>query len=324
LITLSVIIPSYHRPENLRRCLEGLAGGARLPEETLVVLHEADGESQETLAQLPEWAARLNLRTVLVTQAGQIPQMNAGLAQARCEVVCFTDDDCVPRPEWLARLAQPYGDPEVGGVGGRDVVHNLEGVNNAPGKLVGRITRYGRIIGNHHLVFPPGNREVEHLKGANMSFRRALTPPLDLRMVLGPGTGSMNDTDLSLSVRRSGCRLIYDPEAAVDHYPAPRHGITHRDLANPEQVFLDSHNWAYLNYKHFSWPHRLLFLGYALALGSGNRLGLVKFLLAVVRRPRGAVRQYQAACRGLRAGLRDSREARRSPAGGGQPGGGDS
>jgi GT2 family glycosyltransferase len=305
-----VIVPSYHRPDNLGRCLEGLARGTRLPEETLVVLHEADGESQAALAALPAWAEGLHLRTVLVAQPGQIPQMNAGLAQAGGDVVCFTDDDCVPRPEWLARLAEPYREADVAGVGGRDVVHNADGINNAAGRVVGRITWYGRILGNHHLVFPPGLREVEHLKGANMSFRRALTPPLDPAMVLGPGTGSMNDTDLSLAVRRRGGRLLYDPEAVVDHYPAQRHGITHRDAAHPEQVYLDAHNWAYLNFKHFSPARRLAFLAYALTVGSGNRLGLGKFLVQAVRRPRGALGQYRATCRGLRAGIRDSRPAR--------------
>ena len=316
MVSLSVIIPSYHRPDNLRRCLEGLAGSTRLPEETLVVLHREDEESQAALAELPEWGTRLGLRVILVGQAGQIPQMNAGLAAARGDVVCFTDDDCVPHPDWLERLAAAYADPRVGGVGGRDVVHNGEVVNNARGRVVGRVTWYGRVIGNHHLVFPPGRVEVQHLKGANMSFRREAAPPLDPRMVLGPGTGSLNDTDLSLAVRRRGWRLVYDPEARVEHYPAPRHGLTHRDYANPEQVYLDSHNWTYLNLKHFGGAHRATSLAYAVAVGSGNRLGLAKLALRAARGPRRAWRQYLATWAGMRAGLRDWRAQRKQQASG--------
>ena len=134
-------------------------------------------------------------------------------------------------------------------------------------------------------------------------------------MVLGPGSGSMNDTDLSLSVRRRGCRLIYDPACQVDHYPAQRHGVTHRDQANPQQVFLDSHNWAYLSCKHFPAGQRAVGLAYALLVGSGNRWGLGKFLWAAVRGSRQAGRHYLATCHGLHAGRRDWKAAHRAPGG---------
>lgn len=308
-LRLSVIIPTYRRREGLRRCLEGLAAGTRLPDETLVVAHASDPESGDLEARLEPVREQLRARVIWAEHAGQIHQMNAGLAAATGEVVCFTDDDCVPRPEWLARLAVPYADPTVGGVGGRDVVHHGDRISEGRARVVGRIAWYGRIIGNHHLYFPPGLIEVHHLKGANMSFRRAVTPPLDPHMVLGVGSGSQNDTELSLAVRAQGYRLLYDPEAVVDHYPAPRHGATHRDLNHPEQVYLDAHNWAYCLSKHSGWGSRLAFLIYAFGIGCGNRPGLAKYLCAVPRGPRAATRQWLTACRGLCAGIRDWRQA---------------
>jgi GT2 family glycosyltransferase len=308
-LRLSVVIPTYQRPESLLRCLEGLAAGRRLPEETLVVAHEQDPESGGLQALLEPFREPLGARLVWAEQAGQIHQMNAGLAAATGDVVCFTDDDCVPRPQWLERLAAPYGDPTVGGVGGRDVVHHGDDVSEGPGREVGQITWYGRVVGNHHLCFPPGLIEVQHLKGANMSFRRAAAPPLDPRMVLAAGSGSQNDTELSLAVRAQGYRLLYDPEALVDHYPAPRHGATHRDLNHPEQVYLDAHNWAYCLCKHSSRGRRWAFLVYAFGVGCGNRPGVLKYLCALFRGPRSATRQWLTACRGLRAGIRDWRQA---------------
>jgi glycosyltransferase involved in cell wall biosynthesis len=312
-LRLTVILPTYGRPESLRRCLEGLAAGTRLPEETLVVGHASDPEAGALEGVVAPWAQRLGARLVWAERAGQIHQMNCGLAAATGEVVCFTDDDCVPRPPWLARLAAGYADPTVSGVGGRDVVHHGDGIggdqiDGGRARVVGQITWYGRVIGNHHLELPPGVREVEQLKGANMSFRRALTPPLEEKMVLGLGSGSLNDTELSLAVRERGGRLVYDPEALVDHYPARRHGATHRDMAHPEQVFLDAHNWAYCLCKHFRGARRVVFLGYALGVGCGNRLGVVKYLATVGREPRQATLQLVTTWKGLRAGMRDWRQ----------------
>ncbi len=303
-LRLTVVIPTYQRREALARCLEGLAAGKRLPEETLVVAHAQDPESGLLEELLAPFGEGIGTRLVWAERAGQIHQMNAGLAAATGDVVCFTDDDCVPRIEWLERLAAPYADPTVGGVGGRDVVHHEDRVSDGPGRRVGQVTWYGRVIGNHHLCFPPGLIEVQHLKGANMSFRRAVTPALDPRMVLGTGSGSLNDTELSLAVRARGYRLVYDPEALVNHYPAPRHGATHRDPNHPEQVYLDAHNWAYCVMKHSSAARRAAFLVYAYTLGCGNRLGMVKYLCALPRGPRQATRQWLTTCRGLRAGKR--------------------
>jgi GT2 family glycosyltransferase len=310
-LRLSVVIPTYRRREALGRCLAGLAAGTRLPAETLVVAPRQDPEAGELEETVQPWRERLGARVVWADQAGQIHQMNAGLAAAAGDVVCFTDDDCVPRADWLARLAAPYADPQVGGVGGRDVVHHGARVEDRPGRRVGVITWYGRVVGNHHLRFPPGLVEVQHLKGASMSFRKEVTPPLDPRMVLGAGSGSLNDTELSWAVRRRGYRLVYDPEAVVDHYPAPRHGATHRDLNHPEQVYLDAHNWAYCVLKHSPPAGRLAFLAYAYGVGCGNRLGVVKYLCALPRRPGAATRQWLTTCRGLGAGRREWRQAQR-------------
>lgn len=308
-LRVTVIIPTYGRRESLLRCLAGLAEGERRPQETLVVVHEQDPQAQGLEAEVAPYREVLGLRLVWSARAGQIHQMNAGLAEAKGDLICFTDDDCVPRRDWLQRLSAPYADPRVGGVGGRDVVHQGNGISGGPGRRVGRVSLWGRVIGNHHLEFPPGPVEVEHLKGANMSFRRAAVLPLDPNMALGTGSGSFNDTDLSLAVRARGYRLIYDPQALVDHYPAPRHGATHRDARHPEQVYLDSHNWAYLIFKHSSWGRRLAFLLYAFGVGCGNRLGLVKYLSLVWRQPRAATQQWWTTCRGLLAGIRDYRRA---------------
>ncbi len=309
-LTLSVVIPSYRRPEPLLKCLAGLQQGVRLPDQVVVVLREIDQDSQQLVCQWCE-ANELGQRVdvVLVTKPGQIEAMNHGLEVATGDVVCFTDDDCVPRPEWLQRLASHYADPTVGGVGGRDVVHH--GDQQVPIRQcsVGRVTWTGKIIGNHHCAAVNGPIEVDHLKGANMSFRRALLRGFDENLAVSP---HFNDTEASLSVGEQGFRLIYDPEAMVDHYPAPRFDAYGRWLHSPALVAADSHNWVYCMLKYLPGLRKVAFLANAFLVGMGNRYGLAKYLFSLPRGPIAATHLFVASTVGKLKGLNTYLAARRA------------
>ncbi|MCD6361640.1 MAG: glycosyltransferase, partial [Armatimonadetes bacterium] len=216
-MTATVLVPSYRRPDSLSACLDALLDGSRLPEQIIVVLRDTDGESHQALS---EWRRRAGERAervelVEVSEPGQAAATNAGLARARGDVVCFIDDDCRPTRQWLERILAHYDDPSVVGVGGRDIVHHGDEISARPAGPVGRITWYGRITGNHHQPVGDEPREVQHLKGANMSFRRAAAQPFDTNI----RGAHLSDTNASLTARAGGGRLIYDPLAAVHHYP---------------------------------------------------------------------------------------------------------
>ena len=74
----------------------------------------------------------------------------------------------------------------------------------------------------------PDPVDVATLKGANMSLRRAALQsagPFDVGFA---GTALLEDADLSTRVRRAGWRLVYEPDAAVDHEHAPHGGVRTR------------------------------------------------------------------------------------------------
>jgi len=312
-LILSVMVPSYRRPEHLLKCLVGLQENTRLPEQVVVVLRDVDKASRERLGQ---WCAANNLGqcvdVAIVTEPGQIAAMNRGLEVATGDVVCFTDDDCIPRPEWLQRLAIHYADPSIGGVGGRDVVHH--GDQQVPTRQcsVGKVTWAGKIIGNHHCAAISEPVEVDHLKGANMSFRRALMTGFDENLAVGP---HFNDTEASLSVGEQGFRLIYDPGAMVDHYPAPRFDAFGRRLDSPELAASDSHNWVYCMLKHLPGLRKVVFLVSAFLVGMGNRYGLLKYLLSLPRGPIAATRLFVASTVGKLKGLHTYRTVRQTAMG---------
>ena len=111
---------------------------------------------------------------------GQVAALNAGLAAVEEDVVAITDDDSVPRPDWLARIAARFErEPAVGAVGGRDWVrHGGEPVHGRGGASSGASRGTGASSRFHHLGVGPA-RDVEFLKGANMAYRRTALPGFD-------------------------------------------------------------------------------------------------------------------------------------------------
>lgn len=304
-MTTTVIVPSYQRPDDLHACLDALLRGSRTPDQVVLILRESDGASHDMLAEWRRRAGDAARRVELaeVSEPGQVAATNAGLALATGDIVCFTDDDCRPTTDWLERLLWHYQDPGVVGVGGRDIVHHGELIEARPKRLVGRLTWYGRVIGNHHQPAGDEPREVELLKGANMSFRREALRGFDPNI----RGAHFTDTDASLSARASGGKLVYEPRAAVDHYPAPRTGGFSRAATSIAEAFTDAHDWAYVMFKHLPPVGRCGFLGFALGVGQAGRLGLLRLLAALPRGPVAAVRRWWASLLGMIAGIRTAR-----------------
>ncbi len=310
--TATLLVPSYRRPDALLRCLDAICRGTRLPDQIVVVLHDTDEQSRSRLRQWLDNAEHAQLVDIAhVSAPGQAAATNAGLQLARGDVICFIDDDTRPTEQWLGRLLSHYGDPTVVGVGGRDIVHHGDTISAEPSSNVGRITWYGRMIGNHHQPGFDEPVEVDHLKGANMSFRREVLEGFD-RNIIG---AHLTDTDVSLTARRGGGRLIYDPHASVHHYPAPRATGFARQPGRDEEMYADAHDWAYVMCKHLAGPRRLAFLLFALAVGQDQRYGLLRMLARLPVEHGLAARRWLTAVRGLVGGCATLRRMNASHAG---------
>ena len=227
---LTVIVPTYKRQSDLIRCLCAIAEQERPADQVLIVARRDD---LATLELLTEWQAKLPLTVKYPELPGQVNALNAGLSAAIGDVIAITDDDAAPRRNWLKTIEQHFEqDSHIGAVGGRDWLHYGSDVVDGSKKIVGKITWFGRLIGNHHLGVGAA-REVDFLKGANMIYRRSAIEHLtfDTRLC-GVGAQVSNDMAFSMAVKTRGWKLLYDPEVAVDHFPAPRLDLDVRGVFN--------------------------------------------------------------------------------------------
>ncbi|GLU33253.1 glycosyltransferase family 2 protein [Trinickia caryophylli] len=301
---VTVLIPSYRRPDDLARCLKALQRQLRPADQVLVVVRPEDYPTHTVLAE-PAVRGQLALDCVTIDVKGLVAALNRGLDAAKGDIIAITDDDAAPRPDWLQRIEAAFAsDPKLGGVGGRDWVHERGRVLDGQRQLVGKVLPTGKIIGNHHLGVGEA-REVDLLKGANMSYRRAALEGIRFdERLRGTGAQIHNDMAFSMRVKRAGWKLIYDPKVAVDHFPAPRLGDDQR-TAQSELAMRNAAYNLHLTLREFLPPiQRAVAWWWWMLVGTRSAPGLVHPLMAITSKEGASIRERW---RATRLGARDAR-----------------
>ena len=298
LMKITVIIPTYRRPESLKQCLRGLAKQARLADEVLLIVRGGDKATRNFLKTLDR--QKLSLRVSTVAVRGIASARNVGLDEAKGDIIVFIDDDAVPRTDWLARLEKYYlADPKIGGVGGRDFIYQNGKLQKGAKKIVGKIQWWGRTVGNHHLgVGKP--REVDILKGVNMSYRKEAIADIRFdRRLLGSSVHPGHEIDFCCYIKSKGYKLIYDPEVSVDHYIAERIDEEYkRNKLSFKAVKNEANNYTLIMLRHLSCPRRLAFMLWCVFVGTRSSPGFIQLLRFLPGQKTLAIKKLLAAYRG--------------------------
>ena len=229
--TITVAVCTRDRANDLVATLDALSQLQYADLELLVVDNDPKTDQTERLVRerYPE------MRYVVETRRGLNWARNRAVCEARGDVVAFTDDDAVPKPDWLAVLAGSFAAPDVMAATGLVVPLELE----TDAQLY--FERYGGFgCGLQRIRFPedrsrgsegafdPGMM-AECGTGANMAFRRSVFDAIGLfdpALDVGTPTNGGGDIEMFYRIIKHGGTLVYDPEAIVRH----RHRRAYEDL----------------------------------------------------------------------------------------------
>jgi GT2 family glycosyltransferase len=278
---VSVVVPTYKRPESLYRCLDALARQDTQPDEILVVARREDEVSRQCISEREDEPVRLVPIDVPAGRPGFVAALNAGVAASRGEIVCLTDDDAEPHADWISRILVTFAaDPRIGAVGGRDWVYHDGQLEDGAKLQVGTLSWWGRIIGNHHLgIGQP--RDVAALKGVNLSVRGGLIRQLGFdKRLRGVTTEHHSEWGLCLRLLRMGYRIIYDPAIAVDHRPAPR--VHEKREYGEREIRNAAHNETLALLEHLPAWRRAVYMAWTLAIGTSTTPGFAQSIRSFV------------------------------------------
>jgi glycosyltransferase involved in cell wall biosynthesis/GT2 family glycosyltransferase len=203
---LTVVIPAYNAAATLGDTLDALAAQTMSPDKYSVIV--VDDGSTDTTAAL---AAARGVAVLSQPNAGPAAARNAGAAAAPpdCEILVFTDADCAPAPDFLARLTAPLADVAVSGV---------QGAYRTRQQAL--TARFAQLEFEDRYAFVAKRPTIDLVATYAAAYRRhvfAAAGGFDVSFRVADN----EDTELSYRLAGAGHRLVFAPDALVFHrHPA--------------------------------------------------------------------------------------------------------
>ncbi len=210
---ISIIIPTFNNSEGLGRALRALSGQdlpSGITYEVLVVDNDSSDGTKDIVASLnPQFSGAL--RYVFENRRSPASARNAGIREAKGECLVFTDDDCLPAPDWIKNIYEAHRTMDADAVQGRVVLDaDISRFDWLSEDIVRR--RFA------HVDYGDKARAIteEDLVGANMSVRADVFKRFGLFRT-EKIFRYCEDTEFSRRVSAGGIRKVYAPRALVYH-----------------------------------------------------------------------------------------------------------
>jgi glycosyltransferase involved in cell wall biosynthesis len=206
-VSVAVVIATRDRPALLRGALEALCRSVRPAERVVVV------DSASTDPAVRQVAAQAGADVVRCELPGLGRARNAGWRAVEEDLVAFTDDDCLPDPEWVGAVVAAFGGPDL-----PDFVTGRVRSDEEPGRRAGMTVALTAGLVPRTLGSSDDPRRFGH--GANMAWRRRALERIggfDEAMGVGSLLRAAEDTDAFWRTVHHGGSGRFDPGVVVAH-----------------------------------------------------------------------------------------------------------
>ena len=147
----SIVLPLYNKGDHILRALSSILNQTINDYEIIVV----DNNSQDSTIEI---AQSFPVKPITCKKPGAAAAMNKGIAEAKGDIICITESDCIIPSSWLRNLTNCLNrNPEFSGVGGPIL----------PYKTLQKVERLNSEIYLEDQTFPKKLEETKYLKRRN-------------------------------------------------------------------------------------------------------------------------------------------------------------
>jgi GT2 family glycosyltransferase len=201
----SIVVPTYNRPKRLAGFLASLTL-LNYDRDAFEVVLIDDGSEVDLEPVAAAYRERLNVVFLRQSHGGVARGRHSGAVAARGKYLAFTDDDCMPDPEWLRLLQQALEDTPGCAAGG----YTANALASNPYSAASQA-----LISYLYDRFNADPRKAVFFTGNNMAMPRELYERIGGLDVTWPMCGE--DRDFCARWRQEGRPMVYVPQAVVRH-----------------------------------------------------------------------------------------------------------
>lgn len=204
MVRYSVIVPAYNASRTIKMCLEALMGQF-MPREEYEVIVVDDGSTDDTARIIREFPVKY----VRQENRGPATARNRGVAEARGEIILFTDSDCVPEKNWIEEMAKPFRNSDVAAVKG--AYRTLQS---------GVMARFSQLEFEERFEMLKKADSIDMVDTYSAAFRKEVFTGAGGFDTSFP-VANNEDTELSYRLAKAGHRMVFNPNAIVSHLNHP-------------------------------------------------------------------------------------------------------
>ncbi|MEM3585897.1 MAG: glycosyltransferase family 2 protein [Candidatus Jordarchaeaceae archaeon] len=247
-LPVSVVLCTFNRRNDVAECLESILK-QNYPNFDVWVVDDAstDGTYEFLKKKFGNYKNFHLVRNDV--EMGNTRSRNMVMRKSKGEIIVSTDDDCIAHQNWIANLVKVFEEsPQIGLVTGKVLPIFYKKI---PSWLEPPIYPI--------LAIRTENQRTEALNpyGCNMAVLRTVMEKINfLNETITRKHGGLysgEDTDLGLRVRAAGYRVVYTPDAVVDHKMFPerlsKEHFIKRALyfGMSEEIYAGSNLWKLLD-----------------------------------------------------------------------------
>jgi len=197
---VSIIIPTFNGASRIGYCLEAIVSHTAGRNVEILVVN--DGSADNTTDVVQRYSG---VRLITQANAGPAAARNRGALATSGTIILFTDDDCVPTPNWLDAMLEPFENPEVVGTKGVYRTHQKS-----------LVARFVQIEYEDKYRFMARLPTIDFVDTYSAAFRR------DRFLEMGGYDTSFplacaEDVELSYRMSALGWKMRFAPNALVYH-----------------------------------------------------------------------------------------------------------
>jgi GT2 family glycosyltransferase len=203
-LSVSIIIPTFNGGSRIGNCLDSLLKQTAGRDAEILVVN--DGSTDNTESVVGRYSG---VRLINQANRGPAAARNRGAEEAKGTIILFTDDDCVPMPDWFCAMLEPFSNPEV--IGAKGIYRTRQRSLAARLVQLEYEDRYRLMAGRPFIDF------VDTYSAAFRRDRFLEMNGYDTRFRVA----GAEDADLSYRMSARGWTMKFVPAAVVSHtHPA--------------------------------------------------------------------------------------------------------